>query len=67
MACFPRKKQHNRGYGKPLFKNGDWVAVAYSDVHLRTINFGMKNIGGGDLMRVLVEGNSPPAAQMMKG
>ena len=27
------------------------------------MNFGMKNIGGGDLIRVLVEGNSPPAAQ----
>ena len=27
----------------------------------------MKNTGGGDLMRVLVEGNSPPAAQNDEG
>ena len=27
----------------------------------------MKNIGGGDLMRVLVEGNSPPVAQNDEG
>ena len=55
-----------RGYGNSSSsKDGDWVAVDHSD--LRTINFGMKNIGGGDLMRVLVEGNSPPDAQNDEG
>ncbi len=55
-----------RGYGNSSSsKDGDWVAVDHSD--LRTINFGMKNIGGGDLMRVLVEGNSPPVAQNDEG
>jgi len=54
-----------RGYGNSTqSKNSDWVAVS-SD--LRSINFGMKNIGGGDLIRVLVEGNSPPAAQNDEG
>ncbi len=61
-----------RGYGNSSSSsNGDWVAVAHSGAgsgnDLRTINFGMKNIGGGDLMRVLVEGNSPPDAQNDEG
>ena len=55
-----------RGYGNgDPSKKTDWVAVDHSD--LRTIHFGMKNTGGGDVIRVLVEGNSPPAAQADEG
>ena len=54
-----------RGYGNSTASsNGDWVAVSDD---LRSINFGMRNIGGGDLIRVLVKGNSPPAAQADEG
>ncbi len=63
--AFQGDENSNRGYSTN--KETDWVAVDHNSGDLRTIHFGMKNIGGGDLIRVLVEGNSPPAAQNDEG